>query len=173
MQVTYGLLEPFSHGRGYQEPVFPANPSAGSGFVYEVEGQWYTRLLLCAFQLSTSDNAADRVVTVTYSTAQGQVYGADGPAVAVEASTTSQQFYGTSERGTSEWNTGTSVLFPLWGGFMPSGSLISLNVANIDTTDQLASIGLLFERFEVGKAGYPIGGMDTSEYRQYVETLSD
>ena len=129
MQVTYGLLEPFSHGRGYQELVTGTSPAAGANYTHKLAGKWVSRLLLCSFQLTTSVTTADRIVTVEYATAAGTVYAADGAAVAVEASTTSQQFYGSSERGQSEWNTGTPVFFPLWGGFLYPGFEIIVNVA--------------------------------------------
>jgi hypothetical protein len=173
MQVTYGLLEPFSHGRGFQELVSPANPAAGAGLTHKIAGKWASRLIACSFTLTTSSNAADRVVTVQYATAGGTVYGADGAAVAVEANTTAQQFYGTSGRGSSEWNTSTPVFFSLWGGFLYPGFEIIMNVANIDTTDQLASIELFFERFPVGAEGYPIGAMDSSDFQAWREDFAD
>ncbi len=173
MQVTYGLLKPFSHGRGYQDLVTGLTPAAGANYTHKLAGKWVSRLLQCSFQLTTSATVADRIVTVEYATSAGTVYAADGAAVAVEASTTSQQFYGSSERGTSEWNTGTPVFFPLWGGFLYPGFEIIVNVAGIDTTDQIAAIYLLFERFEVGDAGYPIGGMDSDVYKDWLERLAD
>lgn len=173
MQVTYGLLGPFQHGRGYQDLVSPVNPAAGANLTHKLAGKWVSRLLLVSFQLTTSATVASRVVTVEYAANDGTVYAADGAAVAVTASTTSQQFYGSSERGNSEWNTGTPVFFPLWGGFLYPGFEVILNVAAIDTTDQLANVHFMFERFETGEAGYPIGGMDVSDFQNWKERFAD
>lgn len=173
MQVTYGLLAPFQHGRGFQDLVTPADPDAGGGLTVPIEGKWASRLILCSFQLTTSSNVADRIVTVEYATADGTVFAADGASVAVEASTTSQQFYGSSERGNSEWNTGTSVFFPLWGGFLYPGFEVIVSVAGVDTTDQLAAVSLLFERFDTGNAGYPIGAMDADVFKEWEERFAD
>lgn len=168
MQTTYGLLEPFHYGRGYQEPVFPANPAAGAGFTHLVKGQNVTRLIACAFQLATSSNAGNRFVTLTYETGNGNIWGADGAAVAVAASTTSQQFFGSYRTGTSSNVAGSAIFFPLSGILLSPGSKIVFGVANIDTTDQLAAIGLLFERFELDESGYVVGGQTTEAHTLWV-----
>lgn len=173
MQVTYGLLAPFQHGRGYQKPISPVNPAAGASYTHTVNPDSWERLLLCSFQLTTSSTVANRIVTVQYTAGDGTVYAADGSGVLVTAGTTAQQFYGSSERGTSEWQSPGPIFFPLWGGFLPSGSKVTINVANIDTTDQLGSIHMLLEKFETGNAGYPIGGMDSDEFHEWKERFAD
>lgn len=173
MQVTYGLLGPFQHGRGYQEPLQGVTPAAGANFVYKVPGSAWQRLVSAAFTLTTSSHVANRYVTITYATAQGLVYGGDGSGVAITASQTAQPFYAATNGGTAAGALATPLLFPLSGVFLPSGTVVTIQVSNIDTADQLDTIGLLFETFETGEAGYPIGGMDTSVYRQWAETLAD
>lgn len=173
MQVTYGLTAPFQHGRGFQRLITEPDPAAGDPFVYTVPGDVWARLILCAFTLTTSDTTGDRLVSVTYSTKDGTTYGADGTQAAVAASTAPAQFYGSSERAQSEWSTADQIFFPLWGGFLPSGTVVGINVAGIDTTDQLAGVALLFEQFETGDAGYPIGGMDSDTFHEWVERFAD
>lgn len=169
MQVTYGLLAPFHHGRGYQKPIDPANPAAGATYTKTVPGDAWERLVLCAFQLTTDANAANRIVTVEYTTGNGTTYAADGSGVLVTASTTAQQFYGSSQRGNSEWQTPGPIFFPLWGGFLPPSSKIKFNVTNIQVGDQLANIHLLMEKFETTKEGYLTGGIDSETMREVSE----
>lgn len=172
-QVTYGLLEPFQHGRGYQKAIQSTNPAAGANFTHNVPGDSWERLIALAFTLTTDSNAANRIVTVNYGDPQGNTYTADGAAVAVTASTTAQQFYGNLRRGVAEWNTGTAVFFPLCGILLPSGSKVTITVANIQAGDQLGTIRAIYEKFETGDAGYPIGGMDSDVFRDWRERLSD
>ena len=169
MQVTYGLLGPFSHGRGYQELVTPADPSAGHSYTLAVNGDAWVRLISCAFNLTTSAVAGNRVVTVQYGDPQGHVWAADGAGVLVTASSSAQQFYGSNQRTAGEWQTPGPVFFPLWGGFMSPGSHIVLNVANIDGTDQLDAIVLLLEKFQNDDTGYLTGGLDSETFHAWRE----
>jgi len=169
MQVTYGLLEPFHHGRGYQKPLTATNPAAGANYTHTVNPDSWERLLSIAFTLTTSATVANRIVTVQYADPQGHVWAADGAGVLVTASTTAQQFYGSNKRGNSEWYSPSPVFFPLWGGFMPPGSKITINVQNIDTTDQLATIVGMLEKFETNESGYITGGIDSETFAAWYE----
>lgn len=170
MQVTYGLLEPFHHGRGYQKPIDPVNPAAATTYTHTVPGSAWERLILCSFQLTTDSNSANRIVTVQYATGDGTVYAADGSGVLVTANTSAQQFYGSNQRGTSEWQTPGPVFFPLWGGFLAPGSKIIVNVANMQADDQLSAIHLLMEKFETDESGYLTGGIDSATFADWHAT---
>ena len=162
-QTTLGLLQPFRHGRGYRSLTQPASPAAGATYTYTVPGDKWKRLIGCSFTLTTSNAVANRIVTVDYSQPDKGHFLSDGASVVQTASATGV-FYGSNERGNSEWNTGTAAFFPLWGGFLESGMQVTINVANIDTADQLSAISLVFETFEVGRGGYQVGGVSTDEY---------
>ena len=162
-QTTLGLLSPFHHGRGYRSPVAPPDPSAGSVYTYTVPGDKWQRLIAATFTLTSSLASNTRVATIDYSQANEGLFLSDGAAVITGPSTTNV-FYGSSERGNSEWNAGTPAFFPLWGGFLESGTTVTVNVANIDGGDQLSGIVLTFETFEVGNGGYMVGGVDTEDY---------
>lgn len=167
MQTTYALLEPFSYNRGYRRLLQPANPSAGATYTRTVPGDSWERLIAITFKLTTSSASNNRVVTIDYAEPQQATFLSDGGAVALTPSTTSQVFNGSNHRGTSEWNTGTSVLFPLWGGFLESGWTWKINWTNLDTSDQLAGIVALVEAFEVGHEGYVVGGQDTTQHAEW------
>lgn len=172
-QVTYGLLGPFSHGRGYQKLIPSATPTVGTNFTHTVPGDAWERLIALAFTLTTDSNAANRIVTVAYADQSGHTFTADGSGVLVTASTTAQQFYGSNQRGTSEWQTPGPIFFPLWGGFLQSGYKVTITVGNIQAGDQLDSIVAIYEKFETGDAGYPLGGMDSDVFRDWRERLGD
>lgn len=169
MQVTYGLLGPFHHGRGYQQLVTPSSPQAGHSYQLPVAGDAWVRLISCAFTLSTSAIAANRIVTVQYGDPQGHVWAADGAAVNVTANSVAQQFYGSNQRTVSEWQSPGAVFFPLWGGFVQPGGTITVNVANIDATDQLGGLVLLLEKFETNESGYLTGGLDSDTFHEWRE----
>lgn len=166
MQTTYALLEPFSYNRGYRRLIAGVTPAAGANYTHTVPGDAWERLIAIQFLLTTSSTTADRLVTIDYAPKGGSVFLSDGAAVLVEASST-QTFNGSNDRGQSEWNTGTSVFFPLWGGFLESGWTFSIHVGAIDTTDQISAINLLVEKFEVGSEGYVVGGTSTEAYAEW------
>lgn len=169
MQTTYALLEPFSYDRGYRKLLQPAAPGADTVYKHTVPGDSWERLIALTFLLSTDSNVASRAVTIDYAEPQQATFLSDGPAVTVAASTTNQAFNGSNERGTSEWNTGTAVFFPLWGGFLEAGWSWTINVANMQAGDTITSIVALVEKFEVGAEGYLVGGQDTETHLQWVE----
>lgn len=166
MQTTYALLEPFSYNRGYRRLLQPANPSAGHTYTHTTPGDAWERLIAIQFTLVTSSTVADRLVTIDYAELTGTPFLSDGAAVLVEASST-QVFNGSNNLGSASWNTGTSVFFPLWGGFLESGWTWTINVGAIDTTDQLGPIVALVEKFEVGREGYIVGGQDTTDHAEW------
>lgn len=171
MQVTYGLLEPFHHGRGYQEAVFPKQPAAGANYSKKVDGKWWTRLLTCTFTLTTSATVADRLVTIDYTDPTGALYLSDGAPVALPASQTGV-YFGSRGRTVSEWNTGTPTWFPLTAQFIPPGYTVGITVAAIDTTDQISGIGFLYERFETNESGYITGGVDLETFQEWAATVA-
>lgn len=161
-QTTLGLLRPFVHGRGYRRSVAGTQPAAGATFTHKVSGDAWERLVAVTFTLTTSSFVANRIVTVDYAQSDIGTILQDGAAVAQTASATGV-FNGSAERTNSEWNTGTATFFPLWGGFLESGSTFTISVAGIDTADQLSGIIFTTEVFEVGRGGYQVGGQSTDD----------
>lgn len=169
-QTTLGLLRPFAHGRGYRRQVVPTVPAAGATFKHTVPGDAWERLIAITFTLTTSATVANRIVTIDYGRPNIGTWLQDGAAV-VQTQSATGVFNGSDERANSEWNTGTAVFFPLWGGFLESGETFTINVANIDTTDTLTGIVYTVEKFEVGRGGYQVGGVDTDELGMPVDAV--
>jgi hypothetical protein len=162
-QTTLGLLSPFAHGRGYRSLKSGTTPAAGANFTDSIPGDKWRRLVGITFTLTASAAAANRIVTIDYARPDKGRFLSDGAAVALTANGVGV-YNGSAQRTTSEWNTGTNVFFPLWGGFLESGFTVGITVANIDGSDQLSGIILSYETFEVGRGGYLVGGVSTDEH---------
>lgn len=171
-QTTLGLLSPFAHARGYRSLITGTNPAAGANYSHVVPAGKWRRLKAISFTLTTSAAVANRIVTVDYGRPNAGHFYSDGAAVVQTASGTGV-FYGSDQRGTSEWNTGTAVFFPLWGGFLEDGYTVGITVANIDAADQLSAIFLTYEQFEVGHGGYTVGGVATETYGMHEIIVPD
>jgi hypothetical protein len=163
---SYG--QPFSDGLTQQHTILGTKPAAGAGFSLTLSRHDRWRLVFIYFELTTSNTVADRYVTVDYVGVGGKTAASDGAAVAVEASTTSQPFAGSLNRGNSEWNNASHVFFPLCGIWLEAGQAVAINVANIDTTDQLANIALTFDRTQTKPLEY---GDENLEARALNEIL--
>lgn len=159
-QTTLGLLRPFSYGRGYRRSIIATVPAAGANYVHRVPGDKAERLMGITFTLTTSATVANRAVTIDYARANVGTYLQDGAAV-VQTAGSAQVYNGSDNRANSEWNTGTAVLFPLWGGILEPGETFGITVASIDTTDALTGIIYTIETYEIGHGGYVIGGVST------------
>jgi hypothetical protein len=162
-QTTLGLLSPFHHGRGYRSLIAGTQPAAGANYSHVVPAGKWRRLKAISFTLTTSAAAANRIVTVDYARPNTGTFYSDGAAVVMTANGVGT-WYGSDARGSSEWNTGTAVFFPLWGGFLEDGYTVGITVANIDVADQLSAIYLTYEQFEIGRGGYEVGGVDTHDH---------
>ena len=163
---TEELLNPFAYGRGFLELIQPANPAAGANFAVTQDGRYISRLIAATFQIVTSAAVASRAVTVDYADGNGNVIVSNGAAVTVLAGTT-QVFSANMARGTSEWNTGTTVFFPLFDYMLEPGRIVQINIASKDAGDQLSKINLSFERFPTGPRGYPEGRVGAGARRQH------
>jgi hypothetical protein len=164
--ITEEVLNPFAYGRGFLELIEPANPAAGANFAITQDGRYISRLIAATFTLTTSAAVASRFVTVDYADGNGNVAISNGAAVTVLAGST-QVFSFNMARGTSEWNTGTSVFCPLFDFMLEPGRIVQINVLNRDAADQLSKIVLSFERFPTGPRGYPEGRVGAGARRQH------
>jgi hypothetical protein len=172
VQVTYGLLGPLFHGRGWQDTDYPANPAAGANFSHTVDGRWAERLIAVTFTLTTSATAATRVVTVDYAKPGRAFYYQDGPATTQTASNTNT-YNGSIGFGQSDFATGTPAWFNLFGQWLYPGITVAITVASIQAADQLSGIALTWERVQTGDAGYPIGAMDLEDMRYWYKEFAD
>jgi hypothetical protein len=156
---TFGLTEPYGHGRGYRQVLPVASPAAGGGLTVNLEPQYVQRLLALTFTLTTDATVANRVVTVDYFSGQATAFTSSGAAVAQTASTV-QRYVGSWQRTESEWNPGTAVFFPLEDLFLDGGEQVGITITNVGAADQLSAIVATFERFETGPRGVLLGRAD-------------
>ncbi len=145
--ASYGLTE--------QSTLEPAAPAAGASLSFKVEKYDRHRLVGIVFQLDTDANAANRYVTVEYLRGGATSVMADGASVVWTANTVAQRFVGKLTQGVAEWNTGTDVFFPLSGLWLETGSVVKINVANIQVGDTLTKIELTFDRYLVASQTPP------------------
>lgn len=143
----YALSQPYGLVQLPQNKIDGVSPAAGASYSHKFTGIYVTRIVSIVFKLTTDANAANRYVTVEVQGDNGNAFAVSAAAVVVTASTTGQRFCGTIYRGTSEWNTGTDVLFPLTPIFIHGGDVLKINVASIQAGDQLSAIEIVGDRF--------------------------
>lgn len=136
-------------------------PSAGASYSVSLDGAWWWELDSCVFTLTTDSNVASRYVTVEYVRSDTIPVLIGAAAVTVSASTTNQRFAGDAHRATSEWNTGTDVLFPLSPRPLAGGGTLKVNIASVQVGDQLTKLRFVFWRLPTRESiveqflGYP------------------
>lgn len=170
--AIYGFTSAYSHGRAFSQPLSGTSPAAGAGFSLTVSGAYYERFTTCKFTLTTSATVASRVVTVDYVKPGTGIFYSAGPTVIQTASGTGV-YNGSIGFGPSDWNTGTAAWFSLPDIILPSGYQLQINVAAIDTTDQLSAISFIRERFQTGEDGFPVGWVDSDDLPVLYDTLGD
>lgn len=152
----YALSQSYGYGLLAQQAVIPGQadaapvPAAGAGYDLTLGRYDRYRLVFAHVELTTDDNTADRYLTIDYPDGTNTPLTRDGGAVAVTASTTSQAFEGSLNRGDSEWNNASAVFFPLCGIWRPVGSHLLISVDGIQAGDQLANIRLTFDVWQGG-----------------------
>lgn len=156
--VPRAVTEDLGYARAYQEWFPGAQPAAGANYTLSIPGQFATRLLAVTFRLVCDANAANRVVTVDYLDGAGNTYASAGAAAVITAGQT-QDYFGSLDHGTSEWNTNTPVFFPLIDALLMPGRQLQITVANKQAGDQLSRIFKIWERYPTGPRGY-----DEAEY---------
>ena len=143
--------------RGLWEFSFPhisdgLNPAAGASYNVALDGRYWWRLTAATFTLATDANAANRYVSVQVGLVGPGTLVLGAAAVVVTANTTAQRFAGSVDRGDSEWNTGTDVLFPLQDYPLLGGRTLTINIANVQVGDQLSAISLAWWRLPTNES---------------------
>ena len=168
--AIHGLTSAFSHGRAFSETLKGTSPAAGAGYSLTVSGAYAERFMACRFQLVTSATSANRIVTVDYVNPGAGIFASAGP-TAIQTASLTNMYCGTQGFGASDWNTGTAAFFNLPNIILLPGFQLQINVAAIDTTDQLSAITFLRERFQTGREGFPLGFLEESEWAEQYETI--
>lgn len=128
------------------------NPAAGASFSFPLDGRYWWRLQAVTFTLTTDSNAANRYVSVQVPLVGPGILVLGAAAVVVTASTTNQRYAGAVDRGDSEWNTGTDILFPLQDFPLLGGRSVNINIANVQVGDQLSAISMAWWRLPTKKS---------------------
>lgn len=157
LPVTAGLLEPFAAGLGYQDLIPLTAPGAGSNLSFPVEGRSWIRILGAIATITTDANVANRVPSLDYLTARGNVYFRNFPPLVVTAGTAATVFHWQSGLGQSQWAGNTPVKVDLRALFLPPGTIVRLTLDNIQAGDTITAPLLYVERFDTGPLGYSVG----------------
>jgi hypothetical protein len=156
-EATYGLLLPYSYGKGNPEYVTVATPAAGATASYIVPGSFACRVIAARLSLTTDANAANRLVTVDYIDSRGVTRLRNGAGVVWTANTSAQTFEFDANRTIAEWAANTPVFAPIAPWFLYPGWSVKFNVTNIQATDAISGLSLWVEQFQTGPRGYVLG----------------
>lgn len=157
MKVTEGLVQPFGWGLAYPDWIDVASPSAGSNASVIVDGAWNARILAARATLTTDSNAANRVVTLDYLDARGNVRASSGSAAVVVASTTGQVINWLTGVGGGSSAANSPTWCSLLSIFLYPAMQVRFTVVGIQAGDQLSGLSLWVEKFPTGPTGYPTG----------------
>ena len=174
----FTLGQEYGFGRTQQSQILPGfggypDLATGAGYSFTLQNYDRWRLVFCTFTLTTGDDSAGgRYVTIEYPAGNGNSETADGASVLV-SDDSSQRYIGQYRRGPAEWNTGTDVWFPLSGLWLEAGRTITLNIANVQTDDQLSEVSFTFDRTPVQGDGTATQRLRNEAIRAEFDTEGD
>lgn len=160
-QVTYGLLEPFAHGRAFPELAALPNPAAGAGLLYKVGGAYWERPLFLTFTLTTSAAAANRAVVLELVDQDLRVVSAIA-AAAVQTASLVRVYSYLHNVNQPVGPIGGVYTAPLPRTFIRPVWALRARIDAVQAADQISLATIYRERFETGPEGYPIGAGDES-----------
>lgn len=160
-QRTYGLTQLLGHGYAFTQRVVVPSPAAGAGFTYKNDGRYVELIDSLAFKILTSSDAANRLVTLTITDADGVVMATVPANAALTASKTGVYTFLQNFSGSVGATDGpflsvapAILLQPMWS--------VVVGIAAVQTTDQLSNIRFTLERFVTGPEGYLVGVVEES-----------
>lgn len=151
-----GLLSPLTYGPGRPVVQPVAAPAAGASWpVQRVTGEAILRVKLVTVSLVTSAAVANRLVSLDYQDADGNLL-FRAPAAAVQAAALTVQYsFGWGYDAAT--NGGTAQASPLPDVFLEQGWRVVLTVGLIDAADQVSAGRLVVEKLYTGDGGYVVG----------------
>lgn len=140
------LLGSPGYAVGWQEPLYLANPAAGSEWTHTVDGRWFERLLAVRYVLTTSAVVANRSARLALANADGKHVLAV-PATGLVAAGTAVTVHLTA--GAPAFASGTTGVSDgyLPDLMVPSGWTWHINTAGLDAGDTETGIVLLVQRY--------------------------
>lgn len=122
------------------------NPAAGAHLVETIPGDFFARLISIHVRLVTSATVANRTVLVEFRDDGDNRYDLSGGGPTQAASTTLDWIFNVFQRE-AVFPVDDTVLMPLHEVILPPTHDFRVFVDNIDTTDQLSRIRMVWERF--------------------------
>lgn len=147
------LASPFRYDEGWVDYIDVAQPAAGANASVSVPGEYGLRVLAARATLTTDANAANRLLSLDFVTANGVTRVRNFASVVWTANTNAQTFVWNHAWHLSEWNTNTPVLMPVLPLLLPPTWLVQFVVDNKQAGDQLAGLSLVVEKVPTGAAG--------------------
>ena len=141
---------PYRYDEAFVDYVDVAQPAAGANASYLVPGQYGVRVLAARATLSTDANAANRLVSLDYITANSVTRVRNCAGVVWTANTTSQAFVWNQAWAVSEWAANTPVLMPVLGLLLPPTWSVQFTVDNKQAGDQLSALTIVVEKVPTG-----------------------
>lgn len=156
MEATLGLTGPFTYGRGWSRLVRLPNPAAGAVASHAVPGDRTQRLIFARASLKASAQEVTRRPRLVVKDADNNVVGVFGPSGAVLKSTEQATTYAVGLGSATAAASGDAqVAIP--DMMLRSGMQVVLDVAEIQTEDQLSAVAFYLEEWPNGPDGYPQG----------------
>lgn len=141
---------PYRYEEAWVDYVDVTQPASGAVASLSVPGEYGVRVLAAKATVSTDANAANRLVSLDFVTANNVTRVRNCPSVVWTANTSSQVFVWNQAWHLSEWNTNTPVLVPVLGILLPPTWLVRFQIDSIQVGDQLSSLSLVVEKVPTG-----------------------
>lgn len=165
-QRTYGLTQLLGHGYAFTQRLVVPSPASGAGFTYTNNKGYIELLDSLSFQILTSSQSANRLVTLTVKDGDGVALATVPANAALTASKTGQYTFLQNFSGSLGATDGPFLsVAPLI--LLQQTWTLTVGIGGVDTADQVSNIRLTMERFVTGPEGYPMGvteeddGLDT------------
>lgn len=141
---------PFRYDEAWIDYVDVAQPAAGANKSFTVPGEFGVRVLAARATLTTDANAANRLMSLDFVSANSVTRVRNCAGVVWTANTTAQTFVWNCAWAVSEWAANTPVLIPVNELLLPPGWLVQFTVDNKQVGDQLASLSLVVLKVPTG-----------------------
>jgi hypothetical protein len=161
-QYTLGLTSGVSHGPAFSQLERVATPAAGAGFTYTNDGRYWERLVAVSFRLVSGSNAANRQVLLTVADGGGVAL-ALFPSASVQTASLTWDYAFLASISNFSTVVGTSVVSPIFGGFLQPRFTVALTIGAVDAADQVSNIRVYVERFVTGDGGYQLGTIEVDD----------
>jgi hypothetical protein len=130
------VASPYRYAEGWVDYIDVTQPAAGANAAIVVPGEYGLRVLAARATLTTDANAANRLVSLDF----------------ITANTTNQRYEWNSAWAVSEHAANAATILPVFGLLLPPTWLVQFTVDNKQVGDQLAGLSLVVEKVPTGAA---------------------